>query len=520
LAADLRDNTGAGERAVLLYPQGIDFAVALLACFWAGVVAVPAAVPSAAVGGGTNRLRSIVASASPTLVLCHRSIFERRAELVEHISELTSARWQATDAASIRAGDCESRAQVGAVALIQYTSGSTASPKGVMVTHGNIVHNERSLQRHYGQDENSISVSWLPAYHDMGLIGSILNPLFVGGHACLMSMTAFLKSPYRWLEAISLLGATTAAAPDGGYGMCVREVDDAEKAKLDLRRWRCAIVGGEVVRPSTIRSFADAFAKCGFRADALRPSYGLAESTLVVSAGLAGREPLIGSFDRELLTTGRVEECPPSAGRHCVEVTSSGRPSPGTTVAIVEPDSGRPSLPGTVGEIWVKGESVALGYHGVRLDRQSTFGGFLDGDGPYCRTGDLGFIHGGELYVSGRLKDLIIVNGLNHHPEDIEQSVEADDRLGRSAAFSVDDGGGEKVVVVAEVPLRKVGAPPCELEQSIRQVVYQKHGLNLHAVALVRRGSIPKTTSGKVCRRECKRRFVDGTLTMVMRRAK
>jgi acyl-CoA synthetase (AMP-forming)/AMP-acid ligase II len=350
----------------------------------------------------------------------------------------------------------------------------------------------------------------------MGLVGCLLNPLFVGGHAYLLRTNSFLKSPYRWLQAISVNGASTAAAPDTAYAMCVDEVSAAEKSTLDLSRWRVAISGGEPVRACTLTRFAEAFRNCGFRASALRPSYGLAESTLVVSAGLPNREPLVRRFDREGLRAGEVVEREGAEG--AIELVSCGKWQCGVKVKIVDPETLHPCPENAVGEIWIRGDSVARGYYETGVD-EGTFRAFLNGDGPYCRTGDLGFVHGGELFVSGRLKDRIVVNGFKHDAEDIEQTVcESDARLSRAvAAFS--ESADEEHAIIVVVELRRGvhhdNAACGALELVIRKSVYERHQLAVKRAVLTRPGTIPRTTSGKIRRHECRRLLLAGDIKPV-----
>jgi acyl-CoA synthetase (AMP-forming)/AMP-acid ligase II len=518
VAAVLDEDVTDGDRAVLLYPQPLEFSIGLLASFHAGTVAVPAAVPPRARESfAMARLRSIVKNSAPRHVLCSESVLARRPELLKGVPELARAAWFATDSIPTVDHWQASKARSDGIAFIQYTSGSTSTPKGVRVTHSNLVHNEFALAGHFHQDEQSVVVSWLPTHHDMGLVGCVLNPLFVGGHVYLMPTAAFLKDPHRWLRAISATGANTAAAPDSAYAMCAREISEEEKSSLDLRCWRVAISGGEPVRPSTIAQFVAAFESCGFSPTAFRPSYGLAEATLVVSSSPPASTPLTRHFCRQALKEGRVEECP-VGGDGTVGLVSCGHWNPGTAVRIVDPETRCRTPIDTIGEIWVRGGAVAQGYHGADPSDDSVFGAFVEPDrvdGPYCRTGDLGFIYRGDLFISGRLKDLIIVNGSNHHPEDIERSVEeADCRLhGSVAIFSIEHGEEQHIIVVAEHPRKAAsGALEPELERIIRKAISERHRLQVHRLLFVRPGAIPKTTSGKVRRHECRRLFLEGEL--------
>ena len=530
LAAHLSRAFPAGERALLLYGAGLEFPIALLACFHAGLVAVPAAVPDRPGTQALTRLRAIAASCGAGLVLCDQGVLEARGRWLTQAPELEQLPWQASDRLPASADDdvlAGDRQAPESVAFIQYTSGSTADPKGVVVTHANMLHNQQSLCRHFAQHEGSTVVSWLPAYHDMGLIGTILNPLFVGGQAYLMSTLSFIKRPHRWLQAISTYRATTTAAPDFAYAFCAQEITDQEKRGLDLRHWRVAISGGEMVRPKTLRDFASAFAGCGFEAQAFRPCYGLAESTLIVSAAPAGRAPGLVRFDRAELGRGRAVAVPDDTLDGSVEVVSCGRWLPDSEVSIVDPEARRRCPSGHTGEVWLRGGSVTAGYYGCGEQTRRTFAARLDdgrggGSGSYCRTGDLGFIHGDELFIIGRLKDLIIFAGRNHHPEDIEPVVEgAHPAIARpAAAFSVERAGEEQVVVVAEMRRGALVAPTLlsEVQEAIRRAVHREHSLHVAEVVFVPQGTIPRTSSGKVRRSRCRQLLEQGALARLSER--
>jgi len=511
ISATVLGHAPAEGRALLLYTPGLDFTLALMACWQSGIVAVPVAVPGRGASGlPVAKLRAIAHHSRAVAILCNAAVYARRAELGEVAPELRSLTWIVTDAPDANASDGPTEARpANGVAFVQYTSGSTASPKGVLVTHANILHNQQALRRHFAQDARKVVVSWLPPYHDMGLIGCILNPLFVGAHAYLMSATTFLKRPERWLMAISRYRATTAAAPDFAYEFCAREVSDEQKASLDLSSWRVAISGGERVRGETLRAFTRAFAACGFRSDAFRPSYGLAESTLMVSAskeagGLGGVE-----FDRAALSLGQVIFDPSSA--ETVELVSCGTWSADSTLKIIDPDTLAEAASDRIGEVWVRSPSVARGYETAEASASENFRGFTaGGEGPFLRTGDLGFVFRGELFIAGRLKDLIIVGGQNIHPEDIEQLVEGlDPAIGRPCAvFSSEHLEGERLSVVCEVSRQSHAFEALEaleaLEHLVREQVYRRSQLPVQRVVLVNPGTIPKTSSGKVRRSACR----------------
>ncbi|MEA2563442.1 MAG: hypothetical protein QOH06_4946 [Acidobacteriota bacterium] len=474
-----------GERVLLLYPPGLDFVAAFFGCLYAGVVAVPA-YPPRLNDRSQSRLRAIAADATPKAALTTKSIAER-------VPELPGVRWIATDGLNGTAPELADP-DPDAVAFLQYTSGSTSTPKGVMVTHANLVHNERMIGQAFAMDEDSVVVGWLPLYHDMGLIGNVLQPLHAGARCVLMSPVAFLQRPRRWLEAIHRYRGTTSGGPNFAYELCVRKIPPAEREGLDLSSWRVAFNGAEPVRAHTLEAFAQAFAPCGFRASSFYPCYGLAEATLFVTGGAP-----------------RVEE-----GR-----VSSGHMWDAQQIAIVNPDT-REELPrGSEGEVWIAGPSVAAGYWGNPEATERDFRARLSsGGGPFLRTGDLGILSsGGELFVTGRIKDLIILRGRNHYPQDIEltaQRSHPDLRPDSGAAFAVEIEGEERLVVVQEVERRRRDGLE-ELAAAVRRAVAEEHEVQPYEVVLVRTGMVPKTSSGKVQRHACRAQYLAGELTVLER---
>jgi amino acid adenylation domain-containing protein len=488
IAWALRQSVPPGERALLLYPPGLDFVPAFFGCLYAGVVAVPA-YPPRLNDRSQSRLRAIAADAAPRAALTTKSIAER-------VPELPGVRWIATDGLNGTAPELVDP-DPEAVAFLQYTSGSTSTPKGVMVTHANLVHNERMIGQAFAMDEASVVVGWLPLYHDMGLIGNVLQPLHARARCVLMSPVAFLQRPRRWLEAIHRYRGTTSGGPNFAYELCVRKIPPAEREGLDLSSWRVAFNGAEPVRAHTLEAFAEAFAPSGFRASSFYPCYGLAEATLFVSGGDPGRAP-------------RVEE-----GR-----VSSGHAWDAQRIAIVHPDT-REELPrGSEGEVWIAGPSVAAGYWGNPEATERDFRARLgSGGGPFLRTGDLGILHGGELFVTGRIKDLIILRGRNHYPQDVEltaQRSHPDLRPGSGAAFAVEIEGEERLVVVQEVERRRRDGLD-ELAAAVRRAVAEEHEVQPYEVVLVRTGTVPKTSSGKVRRQACRAQYLEGELTVLER---
>ncbi|HVT57970.1 MAG TPA: amino acid adenylation domain-containing protein, partial [Thermoanaerobaculia bacterium] len=566
LGAALQRLGAAGERALLLYPPGLDFIAAFLGCLYAGAVAVPAYPPRSA--RTLPRLRAIAADARPAVVLTTGALLAKAGGWTGELPELAAARWLATDEAAAgglgEAADWrEPEIDGDRLAFLQYTSGSTALPKGVMVSHGNLLHNEELIRRAFRQSERSVIAGWLPLYHDMGLIGNVLQPLFVGAPCILMSPMAFLQRPRRWLAAISRYRATTSGGPDFAYELCVAKIPPAEREGLDLHCWEVAFNGAEPVRPATLERFAAAFGPCGFRRQAFYPCYGLAEATLFVSGGGPGsfsippnpphppRPPNIASFDaaslERHLALRREGEPTPGGAAAVRTLVSCGWSWEDQRLVIADPETGEPCAPGRVGEIWVGGPSVARGYWRRPEETGQVFGArTAAGGGPYLRTGDLGFFIPSavgadpELFVTGRLKDLIILRGRNHYPHDLEATVEASHpalRPGCGAAFSAEIGGEERLIVVQEVGGRRRGrerdgseapAAPSAPEaldpllaaiEAIRRAVAEEHEVQVYEVVLISSGTIPKTSSGKIQRHACRAAYLRDSLAVAARHA-
>ncbi|WP_437290235.1 amino acid adenylation domain-containing protein [Sorangium sp. So ce406] len=517
IAASLQAAGGAGERALLLYAPGLDFIAAFMGCVYAGVVAVPTYPPNPAQMDRTlPRLRAIARDAGARFVLSTAQIAFMAEALGQQAPELAELRWIATDAIDPGAASAWRAPAISGetLAFLQYTSGSTGHPKGVMVSHANVMANERAILAGFEHDAGSSGVGWLPLFHDMGLIGKVLQPIFVGFPCTLMSPLAFLERPIRWLQAISRFRATTSGGPNFAYDLCARKATREDLAALDLRSWTVAFNGAEPVRAETLDRFAATFAPCGFRREAFYPCYGLAEATLLVSGGLRAAPPACVSVDAGALARGvSLEVDPAAAGAR--RLVSSGAPR--SRVAIVSPEGGERRADGEIGEIWVAGPSVAGGYWGRAEETARTFGARLEGDdaGPYLRTGDLGFLSGGELFVTGRIKDLIVIRGRNLYPDDIERTVEAAHprvRPGCAAAFSIEVGGEERLAVAAELDTRGGGEAPPDVVEALRSAIAREHDVQPHAVVLLRPRTIPKTSSGKIQRHACAQGFRDGTL--------
>ncbi|HEX4496636.1 MAG TPA: amino acid adenylation domain-containing protein, partial [Thermoanaerobaculia bacterium] len=515
IAAALRKVTAPGERALLLYPPGLDFIAAFFGCLYAGVVAVPAYPPHPR--RDSPRLRAIAQDAAPAVVLTTSSLRATAGPRMAAAPELAGAFWLATDdlpPAEWR----EAAPGPDDLAFLQYTSGSTALPKGVMVSHGNLVHNERMIGAAFAQDAGSVVVGWLPLYHDMGLIGNVLQPLASGGRCVLMAPVAFLQRPRRWLEAISRYGATTSGGPNFAYDLCVRRVPAGERAGLDLASWRVAYNGAEPVRAETLERFAEAFAPHGFRRESFYPCYGLAEATLFVAGGAPGGGFKVREVDAAALE--RHKAAPAAEGAATRSLVGSGGAWEGQRIAVVYPDTRAELPPGRIGEIWVSGPSVAQGYWRRPEQTAHDFQARLataEAGPSFLRTGDLGFVLDGELFVTGRLKDLVILRGRNHYPQDLELTAERAHpalRAGSGAAFAVDVEGEERLVVVYEVD-RHPGAGVDEIIDAVRRAVAEEHEVQVHQVVLVRAGSVPKTSSGKIQRHACRSAYLGQSLAVV-----
>ncbi|MXM68592.1 AMP-binding protein [Streptomyces sp. HUCO-GS316] len=517
-AGTLGEPAGGRRSAVLMYPNGLEFIRAWLACTAAGLMGAPVQVPTRR--HAVRRLRTIADDARTTLVLTTREVRDQVLADFAGLPELAGLEIVATDELPAPAAGTElSVPGLSDVALLQYTSGSTGTPKGVMVTHSNFWFNAWETDRLWPMKDDGSVVSWLPFFHDMGLLLGIVLPLWAGRPSYLMGPEAFIRRPGRWLEAVSRFGGTHSSAPNFAYDLCVRS--DSVRGAIDLSRWRMAANGAEPVREHTLREFIGKYAASGLDSRALSPSYGLAEHTLKVSGSAPDAEPAPLVLDAQALGRGTVVPVADELDTAVVTSTvmSVGRTVGDTRVRIVDPHTLREAAHDQVGEIWVSGPCVTAGYFGREEESEHTFRARIAGaeaDGPYLRTGDMGFLHGGDVFVTGRLKDLIIVKGRNHYPQDLEHTVEGSHPLLRpasAAAFPVDDGTQESVVVVVEGDSR-VGryASAEEVTTAVREALRLHHRIDVADVVLIRRGTLPKTTSGKVRRRPCREQYLAGTL--------
>ncbi len=509
-----------GQRALLLYPAGLDFISAFFGCLYAKVVAVPVYPPRR--NQLLSRLTAIVEDADAKVALTTEAVLKRVKPVMAQTSELQDLTWLATcdvpRAIERRWEPLDIRGET--LAFLQYTSGSTGAPKGVMLSHANLVHNSALISYAFENTRSALGVFWLPSYHDMGLIGGILQPLYAGVPNVMMSPMAFLQRPYRWLSAISRFGGTIAGGPNFAYDLCVRKVTPEQREKLDLSRWELAFNGAEPVREETITRFSETFAPCGFRREAFYPCYGLAEATLIVAGGFVDEAPKIRNLQAAALTVGQALDADDGTDQSQIRcLVGSGASLPDEKVVIADPETMSSCPDGKVGEIWVSGLSVAQGYWRKPEATKATFRAHLEdtGEGPFLRTGDLGFLCDGELHVTGRVKDLIIVRGQNHYPQDLELTVEESHRRlrpGCGAVFAVEMEGREQLVVVHEIHRRTNGARD-EVFDCIRRAVSREHDLAVDVIVAIKTGSIPKTSSGKIQRHACRDAWLGGTLRVV-----
>jgi 8-amino-7-oxononanoate synthase len=521
IGARLQDMDLAGERALLLYPAGLEFIAAFFGCMYAGVVAVPAYPPRR--NRTMERIEAIAADAQARIALTTSEVLGRVQGVLDQSPNLKNMPWLASDRIEKGAETQWREPDVhgDTLAFLQYTSGSTGKPKGVMLSHVNLMHNSALITHAFENTRSGVGVFWLPMYHDMGLIGGILQPLYIGCPNVLMSHVAFVQKPFRWLQAISRYKGTISGGPNFAYDHCVRKTTPEQRETLDLSHWALAFSGAEPVREDTIESFSRMFEPCGFRRESFYPCYGLAEATLIVSGGFRTAPPAIRHFDAKALENHQVVDAL-SDEEGTRALVGCGGNLLDEEIVIVNPETMTRCAADEVGEIWVNGPSVAQGYWQRPDESEHTFRAHLkdSGRGPYLRTGDLGFMQDGELFVTGRIKDLIILRGVNHYPQDIEATMERSHeqlRSGAGAAFTVEVDGRERLVIVIEVERGRHRSKESfePILDSIRRNVSAEHELTVDAIALIKAGSIPKTSSGKIQRHASRNGFLSGSLEVV-----
>jgi acyl-CoA synthetase (AMP-forming)/AMP-acid ligase II/acyl carrier protein len=507
-----------GERALLLYPSSLEFITAMFGCLYAGVVAVPVYPPRR--NHSFSRLSSIINDAQASLALTTTSILNEIEKISINNVQLAQVKCVATDTIEINHQEFVPKpVPLDSLAFLQYTSGSTGTPKGVMVTHENIIHNLHIIQTATCQNENTIGVSWLPLFHDMGLIGHVFSSIYTGCLNILMPSTAFIQKPVRWLKAISKYKATSSGGPNFAYDLCINKIQSEQLTNIDLSSWDLAYSGAEPLRAETLELFIKKFSPCGFDYSAFYPCYGMAENTLFATGVNKNQLPVIHRVKAKDLQHNLVVKSEIHSD-DSQDIVGVGYPYIDTKVNIVNPNTLNLCYPGQIGEIWLSGKSVTSGYWNQPLVTQETFHAYVKdtGEGPFLRTGDLGFLWNGELFVTGRIKDVIIIRGCNYYPQDIELSVEKSHeglQPNSGAAFSVllEE---EKLVVVQEVErnyLRTLNLS--KVVEDIRKAVLEQHSLPVYAVVLIKPGTIPKTSSGKIQRSLCRTKFLENTLEII-----
>ncbi|MEM8533214.1 MAG: aminotransferase class III-fold pyridoxal phosphate-dependent enzyme, partial [Chloroflexota bacterium] len=507
IATHLQQHTQRGARVLLLYPSGLDFITAFFGCLYAGIVAIPVNLPRP--NRPLTRLNAIVTDAQVTHVLTTTAIQPTIHSACVSMPIMRGLDWICTDNVMESRNWQPPQVTGDTLAYLQYTSGSTATPKGVMVSHANLLQNMAILDHGWNHTPASTLISWLPHFHDMGLIYGVLQPLYNGIPCVLLSPVHFLQKPVRWLQAITRFQGTHSAAPNFAYDLCVDKISPDQRQTLDLRSWRVALNGAEPVRKATLERFIKVFAPYGLQEHTLCPGYGLAEGTLKVAATPEHEPFMFCTVEAAALEQNKVAE---SSGDHTYTLVSSGRTALDTNIVIVHPQHQTRCANDEVGEIWVAGSSVAQGYWQRPTETAETFQAYLQdtGEGPFLRTGDLGFLHNDHVFVTGRLKDVIIIRGRNHYPQDIEHTTEQSHiaiRPGCSAAFSIDNDGTEELVIICEIEREHRRANLADVVETILQVVSEQHDLSVHAIVLIRPGTIPKTSSGKIQRRACRTLF-------------
>ena len=522
IAAYLQSISQPGERAMLIFPPGLEFVKTMYGCMYAGIAPIPTNPPM--LTRSAQRLYTIAKDSLASMVITTpelRMLFEQYSAMFPDLQPL---RW--LDTSMLHASPDPSawrRPELGPdqLAFIQYTSGSTNLPKGVRISYRNLSYNRYVIRevRKGEISEDSISLHWVPLFHDMGLIAGVFQTVYDGTPSVLMNPIAFMQKPMRWLQAISKHRVTASGGPNFAYELCIAKATPQDCEGLDLSRWSLAYNSAEPVRAETQDRFSAKFAPYGFQPEAFHPCYGLAEATLLVSAYGNAPKTITFAADRTALEQGKI--APSQDEKNCSNLVSCGPPLLGLKAVIANPATGESCAPDQIGEIWVQGENIGEGYWNNPQETQATFRAYLKdtGEGPFLRTGDLGFSHEGHLYVTGRQKDLVIVRGRNYYPQDIELTVQKSDpamRPGGGAVFAIELSGMEHLVVVQEVRDRSNnGRGWEEVIKGIRADIAREHGIRAHSVVLIERGSISKTSSGKIMRSECRSMFLNNELDIV-----
>jgi acyl-CoA synthetase (AMP-forming)/AMP-acid ligase II len=511
-----------GEKVLLLHQPGADFVTAFYGCLYAGAVAVTTYL------GHRGRLKQGL----PKIVELLKDAGCNFILTAADAAPVFTAAWQeliggsqpqmiSTDDISPAGADAWHPPAIHweSLALLQYTSGSTSRPRGVIITHGNLLHNSAQIQCGFGADSSAVGISWLPPYHDMGLIGGILQPIFGGFPCTIIPPFAFLQQPLCWLQTITKVRATITGGPNFAYELCLKKITREQRSGLDLSSWKVAFNGAEPVRADTMKAFSAAFSSCGFNKKAFYPCYGLAEATLFVTGGESGSGPTVLHLDRRALEQDAAVLVK-ARSKEAKAIVGCGRAQGGQKVVIVNPESRRTCPERCIGEVWVYGRSVSSGYWNRTDETFKTFGAYCadTGEGPFLRTGDLGFFHQGELFITGRIKDIVIINGRNLYPHDLEIAAQASHpglQPGSGAIFSVEYEGQERLVVAQEVQREALRTDPQQMVSAIRQAVVREFDVQAFAIALLKPGQVPRTSSGKIRRALCKSALMSRSLETV-----
>jgi len=515
IAIQLKQLVEPGSRVLLIYSYSgcLEFIRAFFGCLYAGLVAVPCHPPKNRLT--TIELKTRLQSAEAKVLLTESCLFGK---LKTQLAEWGNADIHCLNTDKIRLDQTKGwtlpKLNTDTLAFLQYTSGSTGEPKGVMISHGCLMQNQEMLKQAFGHTSDLVGVGWLPLFHDMGLIGNVIQPIYMGAFCVLMSPINFVQKPIRWLQAISKYKATTSGAPNFAYDLLCDRITIAQAAQLDLRSWQVAFCGAEPVQTETMKQFSQKFAESGFLAQTFYPCYGMAEATLIMTGGDRAKLPLVKYLDKTALEQNKVVTLNKSQPNG-LGVVSAGYPWLDGQVEIVNPDSSAKCQANEIGEIWFSGSSVGPGYWQLPEKTQTTFNALLNGQ-KYLRTGDLGFLDDGELYITGRLNDVLVFWGLNHYPQNIEQTVEQCHpglKPNCGVAFSVEIAGKARLVVVQEIERsHRKSIVIDEVVEAVRWQVFQQHFIDIYGIVLLSPGQIPKTSSGKVKRSDCQAKFLEGSL--------
>lgn len=510
IAVKLQNITNPGDSALLLYPPGLEYIVAFFGCLFAGIVAVPAYPPRP--NRSSERIQKIIANAGVKIALTTISAKANIDRCCKYIPELGNLELIFSDSGSQENFSRWKKPELNgdSLAFLQYTSGSTGTPKAVTISHNNIISNSEAICTKFQHNKKTIFVGWLPLFHDMGLIGNLLQPMYLGIPSIMMSPVSFLQKPIRWLQAISFYRATTSGGPNFAYDLCIEKITPEQKASLDLSSWEIAFNGAEPVKASTIERFSNHFANVGFRKKTFYPCYGMAESTLIITGGNKEDLPVIKKFQSSKIAKNKAVIAKDDSN-DTTTLVGCGQSVAGQSIAIVNPDNLTALSDNEIGEIWVTSNSVSKGYWQQEDKTNSVFNAYLadTNEGPFLRTGDLGFLgENKELFITGRIKDLIIICGRNYYPQDIEFTVQSSHfslQHSCGAVFTVEIEKHDKLIVVQEIKrtyLKRLNVK--EVIKNILRDVALQHGLDVYDVVLIKPVSLPKTSSGKIKRHLCR----------------